>query len=129
VHCVAKTFGAAFPAGLDTSRIAEVVHKGIDPHVDSYSGFFDNDRVRATHLAGYLQTHGVGTIYLAGLATDYCVCATALDGLRLGFKVVLIADACRGVDLPPGNVDQSIAEMRAAGAEIIKSDDVPSELP
>ncbi len=129
VHCIAETFGAAFPAALDTSRIAEVVHKGIDRHVDSYSGFFDNDHVRATDLASCLQKHRVGTIYLAGLATDYCVRATALDGVRLGFKVVLIGDACRGVDLPPGNIDGSIEEMRAAGVEIVASDDVPGELP
>ncbi|HVX11087.1 MAG TPA: bifunctional nicotinamidase/pyrazinamidase [Pirellulales bacterium] len=124
VHCVVNSFGAAFPTGLDTARVAEVVHKGIDPHVDSYSGFFDNDHVNSTHLADYLKQHHVSTIYLAGLATDYCVKATALDGLSLGFKVALIADACRGIDLSHGDVARSIEEMRAAGAKIVQRDDV-----
>lgn len=123
-HCVQATSGAAFSHDLDTSRIARVFPKGTDPEIDSYSGFFDNGHRKATGLDDYLRTQGVTEVYIAGLATDYCVKATALDARRLGFTTHLVVDACRGVDLTPGDVDRAVAEMRAAGVRIATSEQV-----
>jgi nicotinamidase/pyrazinamidase len=124
VHCVQGTRGAAFVAGLDALRLTRVFQKGTDPGVDSYSGFFDNGHRRSTGLGDWLRTQGVGTIYVMGLATDYCVKFTALDGRKLGFEVVLIEDGCRGVNLKEGDSARAVEEMRAAGVKVVKSDEV-----
>jgi nicotinamidase/pyrazinamidase len=124
VHCVADTPGAALHPGLDRSRIAHVVHKGVDREWDSYSAFFDNARRRATGLAEYLRAQGVDEVYLCGLATDYCVKFSALDAIDEGFRTHVIADACRGIDLHPGDVARAFEEMRATGAEIVDSQNV-----
>jgi nicotinamidase/pyrazinamidase len=121
-HCVEGTRGAEFVPGLETNRWAAVFKKGTDAEIDSYSGFFDNGRERATGLGKYLQDRGVTEVYVMGLATDYCVKFTALDAARLGFKTMLIVDACRGVDLCAGDVDRAIEEMRQAGVRIINTD-------
>lgn len=121
VHCVQDTPGAAFAAGLATERLARVFVKGTDPGVDSYSGFFDNDHRRATGLGDYLRACGETAVAVLGLATDYCVKATALDALRLGLKVQLIVDGCRAVELQAGDGERAIAEMRAAGVEVVTS--------
>jgi nicotinamidase/pyrazinamidase len=128
VHCVQHTHGAKFAAGLDTSHISHVFRKGTDPRVDSYSGFFDNAQKRSTGLGEYLREAGVDELYVLGLATDYCVRATALDAVRLGLRTWLVEDACRGVELRPGDVARAIDEMRAAGVTIVRSGDVPGEL-
>jgi nicotinamidase/pyrazinamidase len=122
VHCVQNSPGAELASTLEQSRVARVFRKGEDPRIDSYSGFFDNGHRRATGLGDYLREQGVTDIYLAGLATDYCVKFTALDGRQLGFDVHLIEDACRGVELNPGDVARAIEAMRAAGVQITKSD-------
>jgi nicotinamidase/pyrazinamidase len=124
VHCVQGTTGAAFLPDLDTQRIQKVIQKGTNFEIDSYSGFYDNAQRKDTGLGDYLRQQQVKHIYLMGLATDYCVKFTALDALRLGFRVTLIQDGCRGVDLIPGDVRQAIDDMRAAGAEIVRSDAV-----
>jgi len=121
VHCVQETPGAALRADLDQSRIARVFRKGTDPKVDSYSGFFDNGRRQSTGLGDYLKSQGVGELYVCGLATDYCVKATALDAADLGFRVRLVEDGCRGVNLRPGDVVQAIEEMRSKGIQIATS--------
>jgi len=117
-HCVQNTAGADFAAHLNRAPIQHVVHKGTNRSIDSYSGFFDNARRHATGLENYLRSHHVDTIHLIGLATDYCVKATALDALSLGFETVLIRSGVRGVDLHPGDCERAIDEMRAAGVEI-----------
>ena len=117
--------GAELASALEQSPIARVFRKGEDPHIDSYSGFFDNGHRRATGLGDYLREQGVSDIYLAGLATDYCVKFTALDGRQLGFQVHLIEDACRGVELKPGDVAGAIDEMRSAGVLVIHSEEAP----
>ena len=119
VHCVQGTPGAELHPGLDRSRIAQVFYKGTDPSIDSYSGFFDNGRRSATGLAEYLKSQGAEEVYVSGLATDYCVKATALDAVGLGFKTYLVADACRGVELRPGDVQRAIDEMRTGGTGIL----------
>jgi nicotinamidase/pyrazinamidase len=123
-HCVQGTRGAEFVSGLDTARINKVFHKGTDPEIDSYSGFFDNGHRKATGLGDYLRGQGVNDVHIAGLATDYCVKFTALDAQQLGFETYLIEDACRGVDLKPGDVERALAEMRAAGVHVVHSNDV-----
>ena len=121
VHCVQGTPGADFAPHLDRSRWAAVFQKGTDPAVDSYSGFFDNGRRHATGLGDFLKARGVTDVYLLGLATDYCVKWTALDAASLGFRTHLVADACRGVNLQPGDVERAVAEMRAAGINVVSS--------
>jgi nicotinamidase/pyrazinamidase len=123
-HCVQATGGAEFAPGLDHSRWNRVFVKGTDPTIDSYSGFFDNGHRRATGLGDYLRAEGVTDVYVVGLATDYCVKFTALDALQLGFRTFLIEDACRGVNLQPNDVTKAIAELSAAGVEIVKANDV-----
>ena len=120
-HCVQGTPGAAFAPGLNTRRISKVFPKGTDPQIDSYSGFFDNGHRKATGLGDYLKSGKTTALYLLGLATDYCVKATALDARSLGFETYLITDACRGVNLQPGDVDRALAEMQAAGVGLVMS--------
>ncbi len=121
VHCVQETPGAAFVEALDMSSVKKVFRKGTEQDIDSYSGFFDNGHRRATGLGGYLEEQSVTEVYLLGLATDYCVKFTALDARSLGFETHLIEDACRGVDLTPGDVDRAVEEMRATGVHVLNS--------
>ncbi len=121
VHCVQNTPGAAFVKTLDAARITRVFQKGTDPGIDSYSGFFDNGRRKATGLGDYLKAKGVQDVYVLGLATDYCVKFTALDARALGFNTYLVEDACRGVNLRPGDVDKALADLKAAGVVVVNS--------
>ena len=114
-HCVQGTYGAEFVDALDTSVIVAVFRKGTDPQVDSYSGFFDNGRRKATGLADWLRTHSVDSVTIAGVATDYCVKWTALDAVREGFAVTVVADGCRGVEVTQGDSKRAFGEMRDAG--------------
>jgi nicotinamidase/pyrazinamidase len=122
VHCVQGTPGADFALGLHRSRWTAVFQKGTDPAVDSYSGLFDNGRRRSTGLGNFLKSRGVTDVVLMGLATDYCVKWTALDAVEFGFRVHLISDGCRGVNLSPGDSEQALAEMQTAGIEFVVSD-------
>jgi nicotinamidase/pyrazinamidase len=124
VHCVQNTPGAAFVPGLETRRISRVFQKGTDPTIDSYSGFFDNGRRKATGLGDYLKEKGATDVYVCGLATDYCVKFTALDARSLGFKTFLIEDASRGVNLKPGDVESAVEEMRRAGVIVVTSEGI-----
>jgi nicotinamidase/pyrazinamidase len=125
VHCVQNTGGASFASGLDTRRVVRVFPKGMDPRVDSYSGFFDNGRRSSTGMAEWLTERGARDLWVCGLATDFCVKFTALDAIAEGFRVHLITDACRGIDLPSGNVAAALAEMQAAGVRLITSQELP----
>jgi nicotinamidase/pyrazinamidase len=118
-HCVQGTPGAELCAGLDRQRIDEVVRKGTDPDIDSYSGFFDNDHKRATGLADLLRRRGIGEVHVMGLATDYCVQFTALDAVELGFKTTVIVEGCRAVNLEPGDDERAIEAMHRAGVRVI----------
>ena len=110
VHCVQHHKGAEFVPSLNLSKVAQIFTKGTDIEIDSYSGFFDNGRRKATGLGDYLLAAGTTEVYLVGLATDYCVKYSALDAVSLGFKTYLIADACRGVNLQANDVQKAIAE-------------------
>lgn len=120
-HCVQHTRGAEFAAGLERARIGRVFVKGTDPEIDSYSGFFDNGRRKATGLGEFLREAGVDEVTVLGLATDYCVKFTALDALSLGLRVQLVVDGCRGVELQAGDCARAIAEVRAAGGVVVTS--------
>lgn len=121
VHCVQRSHGAAFPEALDRSRWAAIFPKGTDPRVDSYSGFFDNGKRHATGLGAWLRSCGVQELVVMGLATDYCVKATAIDAAELGFATTLLVDGCRGVELAPGDTAAAFAAMRDAGVTLSDS--------
>ena len=124
VHCVQNTPGAELAKALDRQRIGHIFQKGGDPAIDSYSAFFDNGHRRETGLGKWLKQHGVTEIYLCGLTTDYCVKFSALDGVREGFKVYVIEDACRGVNLRSRDVTAALAAMSKAGIALLHSRDI-----
>jgi nicotinamidase/pyrazinamidase len=117
-HCVQGTAGAAFHPRLVTERAELVIRKGFRPEIDSYSAFFENDRRTPTGLAGYLRERGLRRIFLAGLATDFCVHYSAIDARRLGFDTVLVEAGCRAIDLG-GSLDAAWAAMAEAGVKRI----------
>lgn len=117
-HCIQGSDGAAFHPALDTVRADAVIRKGSNPAVDSYSAFFENDKATATGLAGLLRDRGCTDLTMVGLATDYCVAWSALDGVANGFRVEVRLPACRAIDLD-GSLDTSLANMRAAGVELV----------
>lgn len=121
VHCVQNTPGAHFAKDLRLLSTDRVFQKGTDPAIDSYSGFFDNGHRKSTGLDAFLKNKSVTDVFVAGLATDYCVKFTALDARSLGYNVHLVVDACRGVNLHPGDVDAAIEDVRRAGVMITKS--------
>jgi len=117
-HCVQGSRGAEFAPTLNRAALVHVARKGTDRAIDSYSGFFDNARRKATGLESLFKKHGVDEIDVLGLATDYCVRATALDAVGLGFRTTLLTAGCRGVELQPGDCQRAVQEMRAAGVQI-----------
>lgn len=121
VHCVQGTRGAELAPGLKRDRIVKIFPKGTDAGIDSYSGFFDNGRRKATGLGDWLKEKGIKEVYVCGLATDYCVKSTALHAAELGFKTHLIEDASRGVNLQPNDVKNAIEEVKRAGVGVVRS--------
>lgn len=122
-HCVQGTHGAAFHPDLKTEPADLILRKGYRSHIDSYSAFFENDQQTPTGLDGYLRERGVNALVMAGLATDVCVKFSALDGVRLGFPVTVVMDACRGIDMD-GSLAAACAEMRAAGVRLVDRSDL-----
>jgi len=118
-HCVQHSHGAEFHRDLDRSRIDRIVQKGTDPVIDSYSTFFDNGRRKSTGLEDYLREHDITDVYLGGLATDYCVLWSARDAVSLGFRTHVVAGACRGVELQPGDIERAFEEMRSLGVNVL----------
>ena len=119
-HCVQGTNGAGFHPQLKTERAELVIRKGFRGEIDSYSAFYENDRRTPTGLAGYLRERGLRRIFLAGLATDFCVYYSAVDARRLGFDVVLVEAGCRAIDLA-GSLDAAWAEMATAGVQRVNN--------
>lgn len=123
-HCIQHSKGAAFHPALNQQSINKIFYKGTDSQIDSYSAFFDNAHKRATGLHVYLQDEHIQQIYIMGLATDYCVKYSVLDAVHLGFKVYVIADGCRAVNLQPEDAARAFDEMQALGVTIIHSSQV-----
>jgi nicotinamidase/pyrazinamidase len=116
-HCVIGSAGAAFKTGLNADSADMIVRKGYNPEIDSYSAFFENDHSTQTGLHGYLQERGVTGLTMVGLATDFCVKFSALDGAKLGYSVTVVEAACRGIDLD-GSMAAALIEMKAAGVHL-----------
>ena len=113
-HCVQNTPGASFHPELRVPREALVISKATDPDREAYSGF------EGTELDAELRRRGVRRVFVCGVATDYCVKATALDAVRLGYQVFLLADAVRGVNVPPNSVQEALEEMLDVSIALVK---------
>jgi nicotinamidase/pyrazinamidase len=122
VHCVQGTPGAELQPALEQEKVDVVIDKGQDPNSQGYSAF------QGSGLEDLLRQRGVDHIYIAGLATDYCVKSSVLDARRLGFDVTVIEDAVRGVEVQPGDSEKALEEMRDAGAEIANSERVKERI-
>lgn len=122
-HCVQGTGGAEFHRDLIVRDSELVLRKGFRKEIDSYSAFYENDRVTKTGLNGYLRDRGLKRLFMCGLATDFCVAWSALDGRREGFPVIVIEDACRAIDLN-GSLAAARAEMIKAGITLANSSQI-----
>lgn len=119
-HCVQNTFGSEFHSGWDSSKVQKIFYKGTDPEIDSYSTFFDNGHLKSTGLGDYLREHQILHVYLAGLATDYCVKYSALDAAEQNFSVYVIKEGCKGVNLNTEDSARAFEDMQKAGVKIIE---------
>lgn len=122
-HCVWQSHGAELSAGLDIPQAQLIIRKGFNRGIDSYSAFQEADRKTLTGLAGYLNERDLGRLYVVGLATDFCVAWTALDGVAGGFDVSVIEDATRAIDTN-GSLEKAWADLAAAGVERVLSRDI-----
>lgn len=122
-HCVKNTNGAKFHPALKVTKAVMVFSKGTLKNQDAYSAF-DGHSDPGEALADYLKSYGVNEVYIGGLATDYCVRASALSAIKEGFRVYLLLDACRAVDIKPGDGDRAIEEMKKAGAILTTTEKV-----
>ena len=122
-HCVQGTDGAALSKDLSVPQAALVIRKGIHNDVDSYSAFTEADGKTTTGLAAYLKARGIKRVFVAGLATDFCVAWTALDARKAAFETYVVEDACRGIDTG-GSLAKAWADMAKAGVKRIQSADI-----
>ena len=122
-HCVQGTRDAALHDDLRVPQAQLIIRKGFHRDVDSYSAFMEADRRTSTGLSAYLKARGIGTLYLCGLATDYCVAWSAQDARAAGFEATVIEDACRAIDLN-GSLARAWADMAAAGVGRVQSTDI-----
>lgn len=122
-HCVAGSRGADFHPELETEHARLIVRKGVHAQVDSYSAFVEADRAATTGLAAYLNALGVKKVWLAGLATDFCVAWSAIDACAAGFETFVVEDACRAIDMD-GSLAEAWMKMRQAGVKRLRSDEV-----
>lgn len=125
-HALQGSANAAFHPHLDTARVEAIIRKGYHRAIDSYSTFFENDRRTATGLDGWLRQRGFRRVFLAGLATDFCVAWSAEDATRLGYEVTVIEDACRGIGVPATagrtTMDEARARLAGLGVRFVPSD-------
>jgi nicotinamidase/pyrazinamidase len=118
VHCVQGTHGAEFHPAMDAVKLDAVVDVGVGREDEGYSGFENSD------LAALLREREVDQVAVVGLATDYCVRASAIDACREGFATTVVTDAIRPVEVEPGDGERALEDMRAAGAELATSDEL-----
>ncbi len=121
-HCVQGTKGAKFHKDLKVDLADKIFKKGMNPSVDSYSGFQDNDKKSETGLREYLNSKKIKQIFVCGLALDYCCYYTALDGFNFGYKVYFLVDLTRGVDLPEGNIKTALETMKKTGIKFVNNE-------
>ena len=114
-HCIAGSPGSAFHPALNTDLCSIIIRKGTNAQIDSYSAFFENDHTTPTGLTGYLQTLGISSVVLCGLATDYCIYYSAVDARKLGFTVSVLQEGIRGVNQPEGSTLSAISDMKQQG--------------
>src|SRR5271169_2070855 len=122
-HCVQGTEGAQIAKGIDIPHAELIIRKGFHNDVDSYSAFLEADKETRTGLASYLKERKIDTVFVTGLATDFCVAWTAIDARNAGLNVYVVDDACRGIDIN-GSVAKAWADMTAAGVKKIDSSDL-----
>ena len=119
-HCVQGTVGAQFHCELKLPHAQLIIRKGCNPDIDSYSAFLEADRRTTTGLAGYLKERGIDTVYMVGLALDFCVMFSALDARAAGFNTFVVLDACRAIDME-GSLATAMERMQTAGVGLIQS--------
>jgi nicotinamidase/pyrazinamidase len=119
-HCIQNSQGAQFHKDLKIELANKIIQKGMNPKVDSYSGFQDNDKKSETGLRGYLESLNIKQIFICGLALDYCCYFTAMDGVDFGFDVYFLVNLTRGIDLPEGNIKKALENMNKKGIKIVK---------
>lgn len=122
-HCIQGSMGAEFHPELNTLKTQVIIRKGFRKAIDSYSTFFENDQETTTGLTGYLNQRGITNLYTVGLATDFCVKWSILDGIDEGFNMHIVKDAVKGIDLD-GSLDAAWNEMKKKGVNIVTSDDL-----
>lgn len=120
-HCVQGSPGAEISPLLNQGLINNVIFKGSDPDIDSYSAFYDNGHLKETGLHAYLKRNGITSLFVCGLAADYCVYYTVKDALLLGYEANLLTDATRGVNLQPEDTDKAFKDMERRGARLMTS--------
>ncbi|GAO28722.1 bifunctional nicotinamidase/pyrazinamidase [Geofilum rubicundum] len=121
-HCVQGSPGAEISPLLNQALINNVIFKGSDPDIDSYSAFYDNGHLKETGLHAYLKRNGITTLYVTGLAADYCVYYTVKDAVLLGYETYLLTDATRGVNMQADDTQKAFEELRRIGAQLMTSD-------
>lgn len=126
-HCVQGGHGADFRKELNTAAAQLIIRKGFHKDMDSYSVFFENDKVTPTGLGGYLKERGIKRVFICGLALDYCVNFSAIDAIHLGYEVFVIEDACRAID-QNGSLAKAKVEMKKAGVKIILTQEIKGVL-
>lgn len=122
-HCVQGTLDAEFHPDLDIPTAQLIIRKGFRTQIDSYSAFMEADHKTTTGLAGYLKAREIDTVYIVGIATDFCVAWTAMDAAKLGFKTFVISDATKAIDLQ-GSLQHAWQEMLAVGVKRIVSKEI-----
>ena len=127
-HCIQGSKGSEFSESVNTEKIEDIVYKGREINIDSYSAFFDNLHRKETTLHTLLKKRGIDTLYIARLVTDYCVKYSALDALKLGYQVFVVKEACCAVNLSKGDEKRAFEEMERAGTHIINFEDVKGHL-
>ncbi|MFN0039304.1 MAG: bifunctional nicotinamidase/pyrazinamidase [Burkholderiales bacterium] len=123
-HCIQGTDDANLHSGLDLTKANLILRKGFNPKVDGYSAFYDNDKKSKTGLSAYLKARGVNRVFVCGLATDFCVMWSAVDARKDGFRVMVIEDASRGIDLGGKSIAAAWKDMGKAGVKRIQSTDI-----
>lgn len=123
-HCVQGSLGAEFHPSIETRHCDAIIRKGHHPTVDSYSTFIENDKETYTGLDGYLRSLGKKRVFLCGLALDYCVHYSSIDGVDLGFEVVVPIDLTKAIDSPPGHLSNALETMTRRQVQFVRSADI-----